>query len=44
MELKSCKAELLPQFQDIMYERTKVSTIRGKTLSALPLKLNDRTL
>jgi len=27
-----------------MYERAQVSTIRGKTLIALPLKLNYRTL
>jgi len=27
-----------------MYERAQVSSIRGKTLIALPLKLNDRTL
>jgi len=38
------KADLLPQFQDIMYERARVSTVRGKTLIASPLKLNDRTL
>jgi len=38
------KAELLPVFKDIMYERAQVSTLRNKTLIALPLKLNDRTL
>jgi len=38
------KAELLPKFQNIMYERAQVSNLRGKTLIALPLKFDDRTL
>jgi len=38
------KAKLLPQFNDVMYERAKISTIHNKTLIALPIKLNDRTL
>ncbi|XP_026830969.1 uncharacterized protein LOC113563505, partial [Ooceraea biroi] len=41
-ELQS--AGLFPKYQDIMYERVKVSALRNKTLIALPLKLNDRTL
>lgn len=38
------KADLLPKYRDIVYERAKVSSFKGKTLIALPIKLNNRTL
>jgi len=38
------KAKLLTSFKNIMYERAQVSSIRNKTLIALPLKFDNRTL
>jgi len=38
------EAKLPIQFKNIMYERAQVSSIRNKTLIALPLKFDNRTL
>ena len=38
------EAGLLPNYRDIMYERAKVTSLKGKTLIALPIKLDNQTL
>jgi len=35
---------LLPKYEDVVYERAKVTPFRIKNLIALPLKFDNRTL
>jgi len=36
-------ANLLPNYQDLTYERANVKTLGQRTLISLPIKLDDRT-